>query len=377
MLYANPCFSKILHTLVKVYLHQATVALVIPEGKKWEEKETLWGPLLKTLTVTKLLLPDAPLYRLNPKEEVLPKPRWRTAMYLVSGKNVSSNPMKNVSEEIKKFVLKHHRGYGKKEMMKKFPDVDKSKGEYKFETPKFQVEEVVHESPKEARETQEESKETSDESGSISETPSESTLPFWNDFYTTMDYDDLVANLFLDEVEPLEAPSTPSETPNPEELLSHVSVPLESMTSEGDERELCLLHARPSKNSFPSSKEDLEETRLLLLNQIDRLQKLEPKEKWQSMVYLDEYDGEDGTYFDVGEELVMLHELQETEIEGEEEKKEERNDQLRRKDIKRLRKKAKEKKKIDHQENHIILDPKQVLGLKKLTEQDEKSKKQE
>ena len=78
-------------------------------------------------------------------------------------------------------------------------------------------------------------------------------------------------------VEPLEAPSTPSETPNPEKLLSHVSVPLETMTSEGDERELRLLHARPSKNSFPSSKEDLEETRLLLLNQIDRLQKLELK----------------------------------------------------------------------------------------------------
>ena len=29
------------------------------------------------------------------------------------------------------------------------------------------------------------------------------------------------------------------------------------------------------------------------------------------MVYLDEYDGEDGTYFDVGEYLVMLHELHE------------------------------------------------------------------
>ena len=70
---------------------------------------------------------------------------------------MSSNPMENVSEEIKKFVLKHHRGYGKEEMMKKFPDVDESKEEYKFETPKFQVEEVVQENPKEARETQEES----------------------------------------------------------------------------------------------------------------------------------------------------------------------------------------------------------------------------
>ena len=44
-------------------------------------------------------------------------------------------------------------------------------------------------------------------------------------------------------------------------------------------RELPLLHARPSKNSFLSSKEDLEETLLFLLNQIDRLQKTEAKQK--------------------------------------------------------------------------------------------------
>ena len=100
-------------------------------------------------------------------------------MYLVSGRNVSSNLMKIVSEEIKKFVVKHHRGYRKKEMMKKFLDVDESKKEHKFETPRFQVEEVVQESPKEARETQEESEETSDKSGSTSEAPSEPTIPFW------------------------------------------------------------------------------------------------------------------------------------------------------------------------------------------------------
>ena len=184
-------------------MDQATVALVILEGKKWEEKEKLWGPILEKLRLTKLLLPDVPLYRLNPKEEVLLKPRWRTAMYLVSGKNVSSNPMENVSEEIKKFVLKHHRGYGKEAMMKTFPDVDESNEEYKFQTPKFQVEEVVQKSPKEASETQEESEETSDEGGNISEVPSESTIPFSNNSYTTVDYDDLVTNLFLEEVEPL------------------------------------------------------------------------------------------------------------------------------------------------------------------------------
>ena len=202
-----------------------------------------------------------------------------------------SNPMENVPGEIKKFALKHHRGYGKEEMMKKFLDVEERKEENKFETTKFQVEEVAQESLKEAKETQEESEEMSDESGSVSEAPCESTIPFSNHFYTTMDYDDVVANLFLEEVEPLEAATISSKTPNTGNLLSHVFVPLDLMTSEGDERELRLLHARPSKISFPSSKEDLEETRLLLLNQIDRLQKLELKGKLESMVYLDEYDG--------------------------------------------------------------------------------------
>ena len=62
MLYASPPFSKVLHTLVKVYVDQATVPLVISEGKKWEEEAKLWEPLLERLTVTKLLLPDVPLY---------------------------------------------------------------------------------------------------------------------------------------------------------------------------------------------------------------------------------------------------------------------------------------------------------------------------
>ena len=74
MLYAKPPFSKILHTLVKVDMDQATVALVISEGKKWEEKEKLWGLLLERLTVTKLLLPDVPLYQPNPKEKFFQSP---------------------------------------------------------------------------------------------------------------------------------------------------------------------------------------------------------------------------------------------------------------------------------------------------------------
>ena len=130
-------------------------------------------------------------------------------MYLVSEKNVSSNPMENVSEEIKKFVLKHHRGYRKEVMMTKFLDLELSKRENKLKTSKFQVEEVIQEDPKKARETQEESDKTSDESGGMSKAPSESTIPFTNNPYTTVDYDDLVANLFLEEVVTLEAPSTP------------------------------------------------------------------------------------------------------------------------------------------------------------------------
>ena len=40
MLYANPPFSKILHTLVKVYVDQATVALVIAEAKCGKKKKS-------------------------------------------------------------------------------------------------------------------------------------------------------------------------------------------------------------------------------------------------------------------------------------------------------------------------------------------------
>ena len=110
MLYANTHFSKILHTMVNVYMNQATVAVVISKGWKWEEKETSWGPLVEMVTVTKLRLPDVPLYQLDPKEEVSPTPCWRTAMYLVSGKNIFSHLMESVSEEIKNFLLKHHGG---------------------------------------------------------------------------------------------------------------------------------------------------------------------------------------------------------------------------------------------------------------------------
>ena len=265
-------------------MDQATVALVIPEVKKWGEKEKLWGPLPETLTVTELLLPDVLLYRLAPKEEVLTKPRWRTTIYLVSAESVYFNAMENVSEEIKKFVLNHHRGYRKEVMMKHFRRWKRAKKRTSRRSGSRKSETGKRNSRGERR--------TSDESRSISEDPSESTLPFCNDPYTTVDYNNLVANLYLEEVEPLEAPSATSETPNTQKLLSHVSVPLDSITNERDGwNSVTYTHARSLLQ-----KKIWNKLVGLLLNQIDRLQKMELKEKWKSMVYLDEYDGEDGTY---------------------------------------------------------------------------------
>ena len=55
-------------------------------------------------------------------------------------------------------------------------------------------------------------------------------------------------------------------------------------------------------------------------------------------------DGSDGIYFDVGDELVMLHELHKAlDQEIQESDFEEKSDHLRRKDIKRIRKEAKKK----------------------------------
>ena len=45
---------------------------------------------------------------------------------------MSSNPVENVSEEIKKFLRKHDRGYGKQEMIKKLRDVEESRADHNF-----------------------------------------------------------------------------------------------------------------------------------------------------------------------------------------------------------------------------------------------------
>ena len=52
-LYANPPFSKIQHTLTKVWVDQEKLFLVVPEGKQRGKKKEKWGSLLEKLAATK------------------------------------------------------------------------------------------------------------------------------------------------------------------------------------------------------------------------------------------------------------------------------------------------------------------------------------
>ena len=84
-LYANPRFSQLLRVLVKVAIDRAGLVLVVPERKKWESKGTKWKVLLERLTVSKIILPDLPMYSQEGSEKNLPKPSWRTCLYLLDG----------------------------------------------------------------------------------------------------------------------------------------------------------------------------------------------------------------------------------------------------------------------------------------------------
>ena len=224
----QPPFSKILYVLCKAWLDQARVLLVVPEGNRWDKTEKKWRSLLQKMSVTKLLLPDVPLYRLDPQEAVMPKPSWRTAMYIVSGKNVSLTPS-DFDPDVLNCVLKHHKGWRKEEMLKKFPEAKESKEE-ELVIPKFEVDEVEREVTKGEEQDTEGEEESQDEGEALSDVPSVSTVPYNNDSFTTMDYDDLVSNLFLEEVEPIDAPDYPSTTKDPSEiLLTHAMVPTDSI----------------------------------------------------------------------------------------------------------------------------------------------------
>ena len=149
-----------------------------------------------------------------------------------------------------------------------------------------------------------------------------------------------------------------------------------------------LRNAKPSKNSLSSSLSDLEETRTLLLDQIDRLQKLELKEKWKLSMYLSRYHGADGTYYDAGEELLMYQEIQEKFTVNSHPKevgtKEEEwlpSRTSTKKDAqwskKLRRRKIKEEKKKKEEQSRMTVDPEEVFAPKRLKEEEENGKKQE
>ena len=66
-------------------INLARLVLVLPEGKKWESKGAKWKELLERLTISKINLPDLPMYSQDESEEILPKPSWRTCLYLLDG----------------------------------------------------------------------------------------------------------------------------------------------------------------------------------------------------------------------------------------------------------------------------------------------------
>ena len=97
-LYANPRFSQLLRVLVKVAIDRARLVLVVPEGKEWEITGTKWKKLLKRLTISKIILPDLPMYSQDGSEEILPKPSWRTCLYLLDG-DTKPVPMEELGQD--------------------------------------------------------------------------------------------------------------------------------------------------------------------------------------------------------------------------------------------------------------------------------------
>ena len=97
-LYANPRFSQLLRVLVKVAIDGARLVLVVPEGQKWESKGTKWKELLERLTISKIILPDLPMYSQDGSEEILTKPSWRTCLDLQDG-DTKPVPMEELDQE--------------------------------------------------------------------------------------------------------------------------------------------------------------------------------------------------------------------------------------------------------------------------------------
>ena len=107
-LYANPRFSQLLRVLVNVAIDRARLVLVVPEGEKWESKGAKWKELLETLTILKIILPDLPMYSQDGSDEILPKPSWRTCLYLLDG-DTKPVPMEELDQEEVQWVTRQKR----------------------------------------------------------------------------------------------------------------------------------------------------------------------------------------------------------------------------------------------------------------------------
>ena len=113
--WANPPFSKMMQTLTKIALEEADMILLAPlwEHKKSAEK---WSELLKRLTVRQVLLPDdVPLYIPEAGTKPLPKPKWSSAIYFVSGR-LNKVPREQLDKKLVKRIQSKCLGWGTEEL---------------------------------------------------------------------------------------------------------------------------------------------------------------------------------------------------------------------------------------------------------------------
>ena len=120
-LYANSRFCQLLRVLVKVAIDRARLVLIVPEGKKWRSKGTKWKELLERLSVSKIILPDLPMYSQDGSEETLRKPAWRTCLYLLDG-DTKPILMEELNQGEVQWVTRQSRGWRKAKMLSKLSD---------------------------------------------------------------------------------------------------------------------------------------------------------------------------------------------------------------------------------------------------------------
>ena len=80
-----------------------------------------WEELLERLNVSKIILADLPIYSQDGSEEILPKPSWRTCLYLLDG-DTKPVPREELDKEEVQWVTRQNRGCRKAKMLSQFAD---------------------------------------------------------------------------------------------------------------------------------------------------------------------------------------------------------------------------------------------------------------